>query len=66
MPKRTSPLSSKPSGGRAEESEPTTTSSPFRDLTKKLLTVPLDKVKAEEAREKKARKAARKKRKAKA
>ena len=66
MPKRTSPLSSKPSGGRVEESEPATTSSPFRDLTKKLLTVPLKKVKAEEARQKKAREAARKKRKAKA
>lgn len=63
MPKPTSPLSSKPSGGRAEESA-AETSSPFRDLTKKLLTVPLDKVKEEEERMRKARKAARKKRKA--
>lgn len=59
MPTRR-PLSPKPKGKDEESAADETTSSPFRNLTKDLLTVPLDKVKTEEARQKQARKAERK------
>lgn len=65
MTKRSSPLSSRGSAAKAAASAApeAESSSPFRDLTKKLLSVPLEKVRAEEAREKKTRAAAIKKRK---
>lgn len=54
MSKPRSRLSSEPPSAKGGD-EPTT-SSPFRALTKKLLAVPLDKVRAEEKRLKKANK----------
>lgn len=61
MTKRASLPSSKQKDGRAEESGPQgTTSYRFQTLAKSLLGVPMEKVKAEEAREKAAKKARKK------